>query len=510
MRLSIIPFLLCLLPAFAQQAELRTPPPGKAPRINGPSVYGVRPGKPFLYRIPCTGERPVRFTAKGLPQGISLDGATGILSGKVPARKGEYRVQLGASNGAGKDGRLLRIVVGDTLALTPPMGWNDWYTHYTRITDKLMRQGADAMIASGMADAGYQYVNIDDCWSRKAGSTDPEIGGEPRGPNGEILTNARFPDMKGLTDYIHSKGLKAGIYSSPGPATCAKFVASWQHEEQDARTFAAWGFDFLKYDWCTYGSIAKEKSLVAFQTPYKLMGGILPRLDRDVVFNLCQYGMGDVWKWGAEVGGHSWRTTGDLGLEKDSRLPGFYTIGLRNAKLHEFAGPGRWNDPDYLLIGTVGDARNQSAPPKPVALTADEQYSYMSMWSLMAAPLFYSGDMNHLDELTLNILTNTEIIAINQDALGRQAHIVRQNEDELVLVKPLEGGAVAFGLFNLSQAPRKMRVTAKETGIKDGRELRDAWRQKVAGKMGVDFEATVARHGVEVFIAPVQGRRQTR
>jgi alpha-galactosidase len=311
-----------------------------------------------------------------------------------------------------------------------------------------------------------------------------------------MLPNKRFPDMKALTEYIHGKGLKAGIYTSPGPLTCARFAGSYQHEEADARQFAEWGFDFLKYDWCSYRTITPKPALDDMKAPYTKMGNILKKLDRDVVFNLCQYGMGDVWKWGAEVGGHCWRTTGDLGIERGDRLPGFYHIGLRNAKLFDYAAPGRWNDPDYLIIGYFRDARKRTKEAIPTPLTADEQYSYMSMWALMAAPLFFSGDMGKLDDFTVNVLCNTEVIDVDQDPLGKQARIVRQSEEELVLVKPLEDGSVAVGLFNLSEAERPLAVSAADLGLKGRFRARDLWRQKDVDGRAATYTAKVPRHGV--------------
>jgi len=377
-----------------------TPKPGPEPRINGPRVYGVRPGKPFLYRIPATGARPMKFEAAGLPASIKLDSTTGILSGTSPAAVGVHKATLRASNSHGRASREFRLTVGDTIALTPPMGWNHWYTHYARISDKLFREAADAMVSSGMADFGYSYVSIDDCWMMKPGSTDSTLNGEPRDAAGRIRPNLRFPDMPGLTSYIHVKGLKAGIYTGPGPLTCAQYTAAWQHEETDARTFAEWGYDLLKYDWCSYGKLVKPVTREDFTKPYVLMGSLLKKQNRDIQFNLCQYGMGNVWKWGGEVGGQSWRTTGDLGLEKDTRLPGFYSIAFKNMVLSDYAGPGRWNDPDYILIGTIGNARSISDPPKQthshrlgavqlhVAVVADG----------VAAVLL--GDMSRLDEFT--------------------------------------------------------------------------------------------------------------
>lgn len=484
------------LAAGEHDRHILTPAPGPAPRINGAAVYGARPGRPFLYRIPCTGNRPIQFSAQGLPSSLRLDPATGIIRGTTPEKRGNYEVTLKASNASGKAERRFRIVVGDRLALTPPMGWNDWYTHYDRITDQLMRQAADAMISSGMADYGYAYVNIDDCWMMKPGSDDPLLNGPERDAAGAIRPNGRFPDMQALTGYIHSKGLKAGLYTSPGPLTCARFTGSYQHEEIDARKFAEWGFDFLKYDWCTYSKIAPKPSLEELKRPYRLMGDILGRLDRDIVFNLCQYGRGDVWNWGAEVGGHCWRTTGDLGLARHERLPGFYSIGFANAQHAAHAGPGHWNDPDYILIGRVGNARRKDDPPQPTGLTPDEQYSYMSMWALMAAPLFFSGDMGSLDAFTLNVLCNAEVIDIDQDPLGKQGAIVRHSEDEFILAKPMEDGSLAVGLFNLSETPREIAVTWNELGISGRRRVRDVWRQRDLASARAAWRARVNPHGV--------------
>ncbi len=496
--LLLVPAAVTAGPPAATGGQKRvflTPKPGPEPRINGPKVYGARPGRPFLYRIPCTGTRPIHFSVQGLPKSLHVDPATGIIRGRVPKQKGDYAVVLEAKNAHGTAQRDLKITVGDKLALTPPMGWNDWYSYYNRITDADMRAAADVMVSSGMADFGYQYVNIDDCWMVKPGAKDPEIGGEPRDGDGAIRSNRRFPDMKALTAYIHSKGLKAGLYTSPGPLTCARFTGSYQHEEIDARKFAEWGFDFLKYDWCSYSRIASGKTVADRQKPYRLMGSILASLDRDIVFNLCQYGMSEVWKWGAEVGGNCWRTTGDLGLRKADRLPGFYYIGLSNARHHDYAAPGGWNDPDYILIGTVGNARRMGTP-KPTGLTPNEDYSYMSMWSLMAAPLIYSGDMKQLDEFTLNVLCNAEVIEVDQDPLGKQARIIRRNDKELVMAKPMEDGSLAVGLFNLGEAEREIAAAWTELGLKGRHRVRDLWRQRDRETAMNSVSARVERHGV--------------
>jgi alpha-galactosidase len=452
------------------------------------------------------------FNVVNLPDGLSVNTSTGIITGNAPDEPGNYKVKLRAQNDIGLMEKEFTIVVGEKLALTPPMGWNSWYIHYQRVTDKVMRQAADVMVESGMADYGYMYVNIDDCWmrieseyyekakERLTGIDKNSIMGDLREENGNILPNNNFPDMKSMTDYIHAKGLRAGIYTSPGPRTCQGYAGSYLHERQDAEQYAAWGFDFLKYDWCSYGEVHKERmkkskdDLAEKKYPYQKMGDILKSLDRDIVLNLCQYGMNDVWSWGDQVG-HCWRTTGDLGLARASHLPGFYHIGLSNAEHWQYAKPGAWNDPDYLLIGWGGAAQAHGIG-KQTTLTGHEQYSYMSMWSLMAAPLFFSGDMSKLDEFTLNILCNSEVIDINQDALGKQARLIVKNDETLIMAKPMEDGSLAVGLFNLTETPSNVTVKWDALGIKGFQKIRDVWRHKDLGEINKQYSVQVARHGV--------------
>ena len=474
-----------------EPAIILTPKPGPAPRINGPTVYGCRPGNPFLYRIPTQGERPMDFSVSGLPRGLKLDSATGILTGSI-ADRGEYRLTLHAKNQHGRASRSFKIVCGDTLSLTPSMGWNHWYAHYDRITDKMMREAADLMVKSGMADVGYQYVSIDDCWMNAENQKDPLRVGPLRDERGNILPNKHFPDMNGLTDYIHARGLKAGIYTSPGPRTCAGFAGSYQHEAKDAKQFADWGFDLLKYDWCSYGQIVKgDNSLAAFKKPYQLMGDLLKQQKRDILLNLCQYGMGNVWEWGAEVGGQSWRTSGDLGFE----LHNIFSVALKNAEHREWSKPGSWNDPDYIQIGYIGNARGGGLPA-PCPLTPTEQYSFMSLWCLMASPLFYSGDMTKLDEFTLNVLCNPEVIEVNQDPLGQCARVVQLDEGTFLMVKDLADGAKAVGLCNRGEMETTITARWADLGIKGKPRVRDLWRQKDLGRFDKDFKTTVPRRGV--------------
>lgn len=315
--------------------------------------------------------------------------------------------------------------------------------------------------------------------------------------------------MFSLTSYIHAKGLKAGIYISPGPTTCGGYTGSYGHESSDARIFAKWGFDFLKYDWCSYGGVAPDNSPASLKAPYEKMGKELRKLDRDIVLNLCQYGMGDVWTWGHETG-NSWRTTGDLGLMRGLSMPGFYYIGRSNADHWEYAHPGSWNDPDYILIGWVGSAFVMGQGVK-TTLKPSEQYFYMSMWALMASPLIFSGDMGKLDKFTLNVLCNHEVIDIDQDPLGKQGRIIREGDNNMVMVRELEDGSLAVGLFHVTGRendpagylnwgePVHISVTAQELGIPGRFRARDVWRQADLGLFNGQYEAKVPYHGVQLL-----------
>jgi alpha-galactosidase len=475
-----------------EEPYILTPQPGPAPRINGPKIYGARPGHLFLYRVPTQGERPMTFSVKHLPRGLHLDSSTGIITGTTPVQ-GEYPMVFRAKNKYGHDHRLFKLVSGDKLALTPPMGWNDWYAHYRRVTDQKMREAADILISSGMADVGYQYVNIDDCWANSENGRDPLRVGPFRDAQGNLLPNKYFPDMKALTDYIHSKGLKAGIYSSPGPTTCAGFAGSYQHEAQDARQFADWGFDFLKYDWCSYGRTLSNKppTLAEMEQPYRLMGALLKHQKRDILLNLCQYGMGNVWEWGAEVGGQSWRTAGDLGLHLDR----IFQVALKNAEHAPWQKPGAWNDPDYIQIGWIGNARGGGLP-KPCPLTPTEQYAFMSLWCLMASPLFYSGDLTHLNAFTLNILCNPEVIDIDQDPLGQCARVIPLDDKKFILLKTLEDGDHALGLCNAGESSADMTATWSALNLTGWQRVRDLWREKDLGVFRNAFNVRVPRHGI--------------
>jgi alpha-galactosidase len=457
-----------------EQAEILTPPEPPTPRINGPSVVGARPGHPFFYHVPVTGEAPVSLEAENLPPGLSLDAASGEISGVVE-KAGETQVKLRAKNIRGQAGKTLRIVVGDNIALTPPLGWNSWNCFAGAVDDGKIRAAADAMVRSGLINHGWTYINIDDCWEGK------------RDANGFIQSNAKFPDMTALADYVHAQDLKIGIYSSPGPKTCAGFEASWQHEEKDASQYAAWGFDYLKYDWCSYGRIAPNSDHEELMKPYLVMEAALRRQDRDIVFSLCQYGMGDVWEWGAQVGGNCWRTTGDIGDSWGS-MSG---IGFKQNGHEKWAGPGHWNDPDMLVLGKVGWGHLH-----PTRLTPNEQYTHVSLWCLLTAPLLIGADMSQLDPFTFNLLANDEVLAVNQDALGQQASRKAKNGETEVWAKDLADGSKAVGLFNRGEGAAETTVQWTDLGLTGPCQVRDLWRQKDAGTHADSFTATVPRHGV--------------
>jgi len=495
LRLLIIGLTALLFSCSQENSLILTPKPGPFPRINGPKIYGVRPGSPFLYKIPVTGVRPMKYEVKYLPEGLSCNDTSGIITGSLE-KAGIYKVILVASNTRGLAERPFMINCGENLALTPYMGWNSWYVWENHVTDKIMRSAADAMVSSGMADHGYSYVNIDDCWAVKPGSNDSTLAGEPRDGDSMINSNKRFPDMKALTDYIHSKGLKAGIYTSPGRLTCAGHTGSYKHEETDARRFVDWGYDFLKYDWCSYDEIAGHDSLSILQRPYKLMSGILKQQKRDIIFNLCQYGMGEVWKWGREAGGNSWRTAGDLGGSFEGIATAVFRDGFdvySNNSLHKYAGPGAWNDPDYLLLGYLSNWKGQTVP---TPLTPDEQYTHVSLWALVAAPLIFSGDITRLDDFTLSLLTNDEIIEVDQDPLGKPGFRVSKSGDAEVWMRSLEDGSVAVGLFNRSQEPIKVTALWSDLGLTGNQVIRDLWRQKDLGIYNDKFVTNVRGKGV--------------
>ena len=490
-----------------EEAVILTPKPGPQPRLTGPCVFGARPGNPFLHRLTATGAKPITYKADGLPPGITLDAKTGFLSGSLAA-KGEWKVAVTASNSNGHAGRVLKIVGGDTIALTPPLGWNSWNCFAGAVTDKNIRDAARVMAESSLIDHGWTYINIDDYWQVKPGSNDPTLQGPERDASGKILPNKRFPDMKGLTDYVHSLGLKAGLYSSPGPLTCGGCSGTFGHEEQDAATYAAWGFDYLKHDWCSYqpnmegtrpaavphvpaiDAITNDE-LLKLMIPYAIMRSALDRQKRDIHYSLCQYGMGNVSEWGAQVGGNSWRTTGDI-TDNWGSMAG---IGFKQNGLEKHAKPGNWNDPDMLVVGHVG----WGPALHPTNLTPDEQYTHISLWCLLASPLLIGCDLTKLDDFTLNLLTNDEVLEVNQDELGKQAGRISKDGNAEVWVKEMADGSRAVGLFNLGETPLPVTVDLTNMGVAGTARVRDLWRQKDLEAAGKTLTQTIPRHGCSLL-----------
>ncbi len=350
------------------------------------------------------------------------------------------------------------------LAATPPMGWNSWNHFQCRVSDAVIRAAADAIASDGMKAAGYTYINIDDCWQGQ------------RDAQGNIQPNSKFPDMKALADYVHGKGLKIGIYSSPGPKTCAGYTGSYGHELQDARTYAKWGIDYLKYDWCSASHVYKPSQM---QAAYTKMSKALKSAGRPIVFSLCQYGEQAVWRWGASVGGNLWRTTDDISDHYDRMS----VIGFDQNGLQRFAGPGHWNDPDMLEVGNGH-------------MNRDEYLTHMSLWCILAAPLLAGNDLSKMTPETLAILTNREVIAIDQDPGGIQGHRITQEGPLEVWMKPLADGSKAVGLFNRSEWLMQMKVNFSDMGISGSASVRDLWAHKDLGTFTGSFSAEVPRHGV--------------
>jgi len=368
-----------------------------------------------------------------------------------------------------------------SAAMTPPMGWNSWNHFADKVTDADVRAAADMMVSTGMKAAGYVYVNLDDTWE-----------GE-RDAQGVLHTNKKFPDMKGMVDYIHSKGLKFGIYSSPGAKTCGGYAGSLDHEAQDAKMYADWGVDFLKYDLCSYEDVMlkaqaehpddpgiKKRMMIA---AYKKMGDALKATGRPIVYSLCQYGVDQPWVWGPSVGASMWRTTDDI----DDTYGRMIAIGFSQVGLSKFAGPGHWNDPDMLEIGN--------------GKMTDAQYqTHMTLWVLLAAPLLAGNDLSKMTDADKRLLLNKEAIAVDQDALGKQGDRLYVSGDLEVWTKPLSGGRVAVAMFNRSWSTRDVSVDLGEIGFKGGAKIRDVWKEKDLGeKKGVVVD-TLPKWSATLFV----------
>lgn len=479
-----------------------TPAPSPAPRIHSATVFGATPGNPFLYTIAATGKRPMHFGAANLPKGLTIDPATGIITGRVQQR-GIYTATLSAKNALGVATQKLLIKIGDTIALTPPIGWNGWNSWARDIDREKVIASADAMVKMGLADHGWTYINIDDAWQGKRG-----------GPYGALQPNEKFPDFTGMIRYIHSKGLKLGVYSTPWITSYAGFAGGssdfadgafpdslrtlkrtyrhngrYRFETNDAKQMAEWGVDYLKYDW--------HIDVDATQR----MSAALKQSGRDIVFSLSNSApFANAADW-ARLS-NLWRTGGDI---RDSWLS-LYLSAFTLDKWRPYAGPGHWNDPDMMILGNVSTGTGIH----PTRLTPDEQYSHVSIFSLLAAPLLIGCPIEQLDPFTLNLLTNDEVIAIDQDPMGKPAALLSDEGGIQVWLRPLSDGSYALGMFNTdswgttpqsyfrwgNEKPASFTISPGKLGLKGKWTARDCWRQKELGAFGESFHATIPYHGV--------------
>ncbi len=483
--MRILLFVLVVTTLFFSSCNICPKCKVGAPVINPPTVTANYPNTPFLFAVPTQGVRPIKWTAEGLPQGLQLDSETGFITGSV-AEKGEYAVKITAENELGKSTSTLTINIGDLLGLTPLMGWSSWNTFTDKITDSLVRQIADSMVAIGMHDVGYQYVNIDDFWQLVDRDAYGNIQVDPK----------KFPNgMKSLIDYVHSKGLKVGLYSDAADRTCGGVCGSYGYEERDAKALAEWGVDLLKYDYCNAPE-AKDTAIVR----YTRMAKALRNTNRSIIFSVCEWGPREPWTWAASVGGNYWRTTWDIRNvwfqdKYTNHLNSIMQIVDINSQLADYATPGHFNDPDNLVVGIVPDTtsvvHNEGTKPT----TIEEQRTNMSLWCLMASPLIASCDIRKMTISSKEILLNTELIAVNQDVFGKQGKKIRDDGDVEVFAKSLSDGSWAIGLLNRNDTSDKIiKVLWSEIGINGKKSVRNLINHTNLGDFSESFENSVKPH----------------
>jgi alpha-galactosidase len=480
--------------------QILTPKPAPTVRINGPKIFGVRPDSPFLYSVPATGDRPMTFSADDLPPELKMDPQTGRITGALK-KSGEYKVVLRVKNSLGAAQKNFTIIVGEDIQLTPALGWNSYNCYGTRISQERVLREARAMVSSGLAQHGWTYVNMDDGWEAR------ERGGVFHALQ---VDRSRFQDAKAMVDEVHSLGLKAGIYSTPweisyggrlggssdSPGgewpTGADFraaknkkvapftIGKYSFATNDATQFAAWGFDYLKYDW---GPVEARETKEMYQALRATHRDIVFSLSNNHVKNLLPI-IRDVLPWA-----QSWRTTTDI---SDNWKRVALDIGFAQEAWAPFARRGHFNDADMLVVGQVGWSGNL----RPTKLTPDEQYAHISLWCLLSSPLLIGCELERLDDFTLNLLSNDEVLDVDQDSLAKQAVQVGGNADTKVYAKPLDDGSLAVGLFNLGASSANVTVKWSDVKISGAHTVRDLWRQKNLGEIKDAFAANVASHGV--------------
>jgi alpha-galactosidase len=487
----------------SDEKYILTPPSSKKPKINSAKLFGATPNNPFLYTIAATGQKPIVFSVENLPKGLVLDKNTGIVSGKINER-GTYVSQLKAKNIFGEATKQLTIKIGDTIALTPPIGWNGWNAWEAHIDREKVIASADAMVKTGLRDHGWSYINIDDSWQGVRG-----------GNNAALQPNEKFPNIKEMFDYIHSLGLKVGLYSTPYISSYAGYVGAasdfekggeshesimvnrrafnhpgkYRFETVDAKQMAEWGVDFLKYDW-RIDVNSTERMFTA-----------LKQSGRDILFSLSNNAPFEKVNDWAKLS-NMYRTGPDI---KDS-WTSLYLTSFSLDKWSEFSGHGHWADPDMMIVGkvSIGPVLHDTR------LTPDEQYSHVSMFSLLAAPMLIGCPIEQLDAFTLNLLANDEVIEINQDPLGKAARLIKDENGIQIWQKVLEDGSFAIGLFNTAdfgkkpqsyfhwnnETPKSFTFDFTKVGLKGKYKLRDVWRQKDLGSFNGSFTTDIRHHGV--------------
>ncbi|MBQ7572090.1 MAG: putative Ig domain-containing protein, partial [Bacteroidaceae bacterium] len=461
-----------------QLKYILTPAAPATPRFNNAPLFGVRPGSPVIYRFAVSGERPMKFTCDNLPAGLQLSESEGALSGNID-KPCELTFTVTAENARGRTSQEFTLKVGEhMIGLTPPMGWNSWNCWGLSVSQEKVMSSTQALIDKGLADYGYGYINIDDGWEA-----------ESRNPDGTIEANEKFPSMKGMIDWLHERGLKFGIYSSPGDYTCGGYLGSLGHEQQDAEVWNRWGVDYLKYDWCSYERVREKDNDWGFAScmrPYLLMQKFVRQQPRDIFYSLGPLGGTQVYLWGLYCDGDSWRTAPDINDTWESILD----VGFRQqAGLARYSSVGHWNDPDMLVVGKVG----WGSYLRETRLTPDEQYTHITLWTLLASNMLIGCDIAQMDDFTLNLLCNNEVNAVNQDILGQQADRVRKEGDIEVWSRPLADGAIAVGIFNLGDQKQQVDMKTLIPAQKPAKTVRDLWRQKDLSAS--ELSCTLPAHG---------------
>jgi len=432
------------------------------PVFHGASVIGYRPHTPVSIYFPISGQRPIDIKVTGLPQDWQLnqDGSVSGMAGDI----GSYNFTVSAKNETGQTAQEYHIEIGDKLCLTPPLGWNSWNVFTKNISEKMIMEIADAMVNSGMRDLGYQYINLDDFWHAPM-----------RDAQGAPLPDpAKFPNgIKHLADYVHSKGLKLGIYSCAGKMTCGEQFGGYGYEEIDAKTYAAWGIDLLKYDYC-YAPWSKKAALARYAT----MGNALKNSGRSIVFSVCEWGLRKPWKWAESTTGSYWRTTPDIfDVWQFPALAQYSVMSIlkKTEKLEKYASPGAWNDMDMLLVGNYGKGKATSANGMFKGLTDTEYQSHMSLWAMLNSPLLASSDLRNMNEATKKILMNPTLLSINQDKLGKQAHRIEKKKGIRVYLKPLQDG-VAIAMLNTKNNTQEFAFTEMNNfDLNENYTIIDVW-----------------------------------